>query len=224
MPRRRRGDPGIPANRAHRLRENFTLSEALPIRTVAVAIRKLGTFAALTANVREEAPAGTTTEAGTLSRLLVDETAIAAPPAGAAPVSVTVQLLVALERSAVGLQANEARPAARTVDGITVRAALCDVPAAEAEIVTPVEAVTGDVLMVKTPVLAPEGTVMLAGTAAALGLELASVTTVPDDGAGTLRVTMFDVVAAPPVTVFALRLRPAAAMAQYNGAPAPPNS
>lgn len=88
----------------------------------------------------------------------------------------------------------------------------------------PLEAVTGDVVTLKVAVSAPEGTVTLAGTVAALGLELVSVTTVPEEGAGTLKVTVFAVVAAPPVTVLGLRLIAAIAIAQYSGAPAPPNS
>jgi hypothetical protein len=90
--------------------------------------------------------------------------------------------------------------------------------------VTPVEAVTADVVILKAAVSAPEGTVTVAGTAAAVGLELVSVTTVPEDGAGTLRVTVFDVVTVPPVTVPGLRLIADAATAQYKAAPAPPNS
>src|SRR5690348_9306026 len=90
--------------------------------------------------------------------------------------------------------------------------------------VTPVGAVTAVVEMLKVPVTAPEGTVMLAGTAAAAGFELVSVTTAPDAGAGTLRVTVLEVVTWPPLTVLGLRLIPGAAIAQYSGAPAPPNS
>ena len=93
-----------------------------------------------------------------------------------------------------------------------------------AEIVTPVEAVTAEVVMLKAAWFAPEGTVTLAGTAAALELELASVTTVPPGGAGTLRVTAFPVVTAPPMTTAGVRAIPDVANAQYKGAPAPPYS
>jgi hypothetical protein len=87
-----------------------------------------------------------------------------------------------------------------------------------------VDAATADVAMLKAAVMAPDGTVIVAGTAAALGFELVSATTVPDDGAGTLRVTVFVVVTVPPVTLVGLRLIPDAAIAQYKGAPAPPYS
>jgi hypothetical protein len=97
-------------------------------------------------------------------------------------------------------------------------------PELEAEIVTAVEALTAEVVIVNAPDVAPDGTVMLAGTEAALGLELVSVTTIPDEAAGTLRVTRLEVVTAPPVTELELRVMPDKASAQYNGEPAPPNS
>ena len=90
--------------------------------------------------------------------------------------------------------------------------------------VTGVDAVTGDVVMLKAAVIAPEGTVTVAGTPAAVELELVSVTTAPEDGAGRFSVTVFVVVAVPPVTVPGLRVIADIAIAQYNGAPAPPNS
>ena len=80
--------------------------------------------------------------------------------------------------------------------------------------VTPVDALTAEVVILNAPWIAPEGTVMLAGTVAALGFELASVTTVPAGGAGTLNVTTFALLAAPPVSVLGLRVIPDGANAQ----------
>jgi len=74
---------------------------------------------------------------------------------------------------------NDPRADDVVTEGMTVRAAHCDVPEEEADIVTPVDAVTEDVVMLKAAVMAPDGTVIAAGTAAALGLELVSATTVP---------------------------------------------
>lgn len=53
------------------------------------------------------APAATVTEAGTVNTVLVFVSATAAPPAGAAFVSVTVQTLLAFGPKLVGLHASE---------------------------------------------------------------------------------------------------------------------
>ena len=66
--------------------------------------------------------------------------------------------------------------------------------------------VTEEVVMVKAVEVAPAGTATVAGTLATLGLELGRVTLAPVEGAGLPRVTVFAVVAVPPVTVLGLRL------------------
>ena len=60
--------------------------------------------------------------------------------------------------------------------------------------------------MLKRAEVAPSGTVTVAGTLATLEFELVSVTLAPVEGAGLPRVTAFEVVAVPPVTVLGLRL------------------
>ena len=62
--------------------------------------------AAVALKVAVVAPAATVTDAGTVSVPLVLVTVTAAPPVGAARVSVTVQVLVELGPRLVGLQAS----------------------------------------------------------------------------------------------------------------------
>ena len=70
---------------------------------------------------------------------------------------------------------------------------------------TEVEAVTGLVATVKFALVAPAGTVTLAGTMATAVLLLESATAAPPAGAAALRVTV-PVEGAPPVTLVGLRL------------------
>lgn len=69
---------------------------------------------------------------------------------------------------------------------------------------TTVEVVTGWVAMEKVALVAPAGTVTLAGAEATAGLPLARVTTVPEAGAGMVSVTVAEegvppeVLASPP--------------------------
>ncbi len=69
-----------------------------------------------------------------------------------------------------------------------------------AEIVTTVEAVTAFVVIRNPALVAPAGTVTVAGTVV-LGSLLLNVTTVPPLGAGPFRVTVFvPVTCVPPIT------------------------
>ena len=74
---------------------------------VTVADRLVNTVPATALNEALADPAGTATEAGTASRLLLLESATEEPPAGAAWLRLTVQVETARERSVVGPQLNE---------------------------------------------------------------------------------------------------------------------
>jgi len=74
-----------------------------------------------------------------------------------------------------------------------------------AQIVTGVEAVTELVDTVKFAIMAPAGTITLAGTAATAGLLLESATAAPPEGAAALRVTV-PVEGLPPTTLVGFRL------------------
>jgi hypothetical protein len=81
-------------------------------------------------------------------------------------------------------------------------------PPADAEILTEVELLTLLVETVKVALWAPAGTVTLAGTVATPVLLLASVTTVPPDGASSVSVTVPCEVL-PPWTEVGLRVKEA---------------
>src|SRR3954449_4491118 len=91
--------------------------------------------------------------------------------------------------------------------GFTVRVADRLTPPPDAEIAALADVVTAFVETVNVALVAPAGTVTLAGTVAAAVLLLASVTTSPPLGAGPLRVTV-PWEAFPPVTLAGLRLTP----------------
>ncbi len=88
--------------------------------------------------------------------------------------------------------------------GVTVSVAFLVTPPAAPEMVTVEVAVTVLVVTVNDAVVAPAGTVTLAGTVATEVLLLLSVTAVPPDGAGALSVTV-PVEELPPFTLVGLR-------------------
>jgi hypothetical protein len=96
-------------------------------------------------------------------------------------------------------------PKLRSHQGVTVRVADFVVPLSLADTVTDVEAVTVVVVTVKVAVVAPAGTVTLAGSDAAALLS-DNVTTVPAEGAGPVKVTV-PVEEVPPVTLEGLSVR-----------------
>ena len=69
---------------------------------------------------------------------------------------------------------------------------------------TAVDAVSALVLTVNVALVAPAGTVTLAGTLAAAVLLLESVTSAPPDGAGPLNVTVPVEDCVPPITLVGL--------------------
>ena len=118
-------------------------------------------------NVAEVDPADTVTEAGTEASELLAESEITVPPAGAAPVSVTVHVPVAPEATLDG-HFTEERPDVVELVGETVKLAVLEAPEYEAEIVTAVDAVTLEVVTLKVPESFPAGTVTVAGVEATL--------------------------------------------------------
>ena len=84
--------------------------------------------------------------------------------------------------------------------GVTVKIALRVAPPKVPVMDPDVDAVTDTVLTVKVPLVAPAATVTLAGTVAALGMLLDSVTTAPPGGAAAVNVAV-PVEALPPTTL-----------------------
>lgn len=96
-------------------------------------------------------PAVTTkVAAGFETAVLLDETEIVYPLAGAAPLSVTVPVVLLPPSTLAGRIENEV-----SVGAVTVRGAVTVVPFADADIVTVVWAATGDVVTVKVADEAP---------------------------------------------------------------------
>lgn len=129
-------------------------------------------------------PAGTVTDAGTVSAELVLVRVTALPPVGAAWFSVTVQALDALGPRLAGLQLI----AVTTVGATRLMVTLCEPPR--------VAVTVADWLAANVPVVAlkaadvePAATVTEAGTVRA-ALVLVSATEVPPAGAAKLRVTV----------------------------------
>ena len=163
------------------------------IFTLATAV----TLTVVIANVADVAPAGTVTETGTLAETLELVSVTTTPPAGAAPLRVTVPVTPAPPTTDAGFtdtDLSETEAAA----GFTVSAAVFETPPLFAVIVTAVTAVTVVVVTLNVAVVDPAATVTLAGTVAAALLD-ASVTTIPPTGAADVNVTV-PVLAVPPVT------------------------
>jgi hypothetical protein len=91
------------------------------IVAVTVAAWLLVTAPAVTVNVADVEPDATVTEAGVVSPLLLSESETEEPPAGAAALSVTVQVLVAPEARLVGLQASEERTTGASKSSVALR-------------------------------------------------------------------------------------------------------
>ena len=119
--------------------------------------------AAVAVNVALVAPAATVTLAGSLSKALLSVSVTDRPPAGAARLSVTVQ--VALP-GAVKLAGVQVRPL-NCGRGDTVTVAVCVTPPALAVTVTVWVAATEPAVAVKFALVAPDPTVTEAGTGSA---------------------------------------------------------
>src|SRR3989442_12806020 len=132
------------------------------------------------------APAGTVTLPGTVAAaVLALDSVTCAPPVGAGPSSVAVPVELLPPVTVVGFTPSEERRTAR----FTMRVAVRGTPLYTAEMVTGVDAVTALVVTVNVALVAPAGTVTLAGTVAA-ELLLDSVTCAPPAAAGPPRGTV----------------------------------
>jgi hypothetical protein len=159
----------------------------------------------LTLNVALVAPAATVTLAGTVAAaVLLLESVTSAPPDGAALDSVTVPVEVLPPVTLVGLSARSSSPA---TGGAEVT------PSAAKRIVSPSRAVScavvsavRNVVTLKLALVAPAGTVTLAGTLAAPGRLLPMATTVPPAGAALGSVTV-PVAGFPPTTLRGLTVK-----------------
>jgi hypothetical protein len=149
-----------------------------------------------------EFPAATVTLAGTeATDVLLLERVTTVPPAGAGALRVTVPVDGVPPLTLEGFRVNELAASVATVsDAVFVIVPFLAV------IVTVALDASVDVVIVKVAVLAPAGTVTLAGTCAADVLLLESVTTKPPGGAAPVRVTV-PVDDAGPTTEAGFRVR-----------------
>jgi hypothetical protein len=148
----------------------------------------------VTVNVVVLDPAGIVTELGTVALALFDLSAIAKPPVGAGPLRVNVPVEGFPPTTDVGERLSGVRLGASIV-----KVAVGLLPPSVAVIVAAVLVATAVVFTVNSVVLAPAGTVTLAGTVAEPLLEL-KLTLIPPVGALPLKVTV-PAEAVPPVTV-----------------------
>lgn len=153
-------------------------------------------------NVPVVDPAATVTLDGTVAALLFDCKVTTVPPDGAAPPRITVPVELAPPATVVGLRVNDV-----SACGLTVNVAEALAPPSEELMLTGVLAPTANVVIAKVADVAFAATVTVAGTVATAVFALVSVTMVPPDGAGPVRVTV-PVEDAPPMTTVGLRLNP----------------
>jgi hypothetical protein len=151
------------------------------------------TAAAVTVNVAVVAPAATVTLDGTVTPVTAEASVTERPPVGAALVRVTVPVAVAGPVTEFG-----EIPRLVIVGALTASVALADAPFADAPIVTDWFDPTATVVTVAVIVVAPAGTVTVAGTVAAALLEV-KATLSPPLGAAALIVTVA-VEEVPPTT------------------------
>src|SRR3989441_7803034 len=148
----------------------------------------------VTVNVALVAPAGTVTlpTGGTLAAAgLLLERVTTAPPAGAAPLRVTVATEELPPTTLVGFSVRpETVRGGGGAGGVTVSRAEVLPVAIVAVIVTVVDTVTGKAEAVNVAVLLPARTVTFAGIVAARVLLLESPTVTPPAGAGAANVTV----------------------------------
>ena len=147
----------------------------------------------VTVNVAVVAPAATVTVAGTDALVELDERDTTVPLGPAGPVRVIVPVDVAPPVTVLGANVTLVRVAA-----VIVRLADLVVPLNTPDIEAVADAETAEVLTVKVALVAPPGTVTVAGTVAFELLD-ESVTTMPSGPAAPVRVTV-PVDELPPIT------------------------
>jgi hypothetical protein len=159
----------------------------------------------VTVKVALVCPAGTVTLGGTVATaVLLLESKTRTPPLGAGALSATLPVEEDPPMTPGGLRESEVRVGPGGGWGVTVSDAVWVTPAKDAEMMTEVEAVTGEVLTLKTAVAAPDGKVTLPGTVATTVL-LERETRAPPLGAGALNVRL-PVEGDPPLTLVGFNL------------------
>jgi hypothetical protein len=158
----------------------------------------------VTVKVRLVAPAATVTLAGTLATGESSERATTVPPDGAAALSLTVPVEELPPTTVVGL--SDIALAETDAERVMPRVVYWLVAPSVAESWTVVSS-TGNVVIGKVALVAPAGTVTVAGTLAAPGSRLSRETVAPPDGAALPSVTV-PVEGDPPVTLVGLTLSP----------------
>src|SRR5437867_2416855 len=159
----------------------------------------------VTVKVALVAPAGTMMVAGTVAALELHDSVTVPPPLSAGALKVTVPVAGVPPTTLIGFNDTVERTGPGG-GGVTVRMACVNtssVPVKPTLVNTP----TGLVFTVNVALVAPAGTVTLAGKVASDEL-LASVTTDPPAAAGSLRVTV-PVETLPPTTVLGVKKSPA---------------
>jgi hypothetical protein len=165
-------------------------SELLPSVAVTTADCPEATVLAVAVNPAEVAPAGTVSDAGTGSAKLFELSATEAPPEGAGPLRMTVQVVEPAGARLDGLHATEfgLTGGVAGAGGASVTTALCELPFKVAVTVALWLVLTLAAFAVKVADVNPAATVIDDGTGSAASL-LLKVTAVPPLGAAPLSVT-----------------------------------
>jgi hypothetical protein len=159
---------------------------------------------ALAVKLAEVPPAATVTEAGTVSRLLLEARVTAAPPVGAALVKVTVQVVDALEARLAALHC-KAESAAVATGAVRESDADLELPFSATVTVAAWSVVMLPAVTVNDADVAPAATATEAGAVSSV-LLLEMVTVAPPAGTAALRPAM-QVVEAFEARLVAAQLR-----------------
>src|SRR5580700_2739882 len=183
------------------IRFKVALCEELPKVAVTVPDWLVVIAAAVALKVAEVLFAGTVTDVGTMSAVLLLESPTALPPEGAPWLSVTVQVLAVPEFTLVGVQDS----AETSVGAIRFKVVFWEAPFKTAVIVAGWVAVMVPAVALKVVEVLFAGTVTDAGTVSAV-LLLESPTVLPPAGAASFKLIV-QVVAAPELTLVGLHAR-----------------